>query len=139
MIECYPFTTLVGAAEFGYDVRPRYKRFARGLDPSARRLVRASECDDLIERMSRLEHAAPPLRLLSHPITRELVDSPSPLNDRAYKHREDLLDAVLCAWTAALWAVGGPDRVQILGADDVADSEGRVPTIVAPAKPEQRR
>ncbi len=139
MFECYPFTTLVGAPEFGYDVRPRYKRFARAVEPSDRRRLRASECDDLLERMSRLDQARPPVRLRSNPVTRDLLDTPSPLDDRAYKHREDLLDAVLCAWTAALWAVGGPGRVQILGADDTPDADGRIPTIVAPTKPEQRR
>jgi predicted RNase H-like nuclease len=48
-----------------------------------------------------------PLRLDSHPVTRQLVVEPSPLNDTAYKHREDLIDALLCAWTAALWSRHG--------------------------------
>lgn len=80
-----------------------------------------------------------PLVMASHPATRELIGTPSPMNDRAYKHREDLPGAVLCAWTAALWAVGGLARVQILGADDIPDADGRIPTIVAPARPAQRR
>jgi predicted RNase H-like nuclease len=139
--ECYPYTTLVGAIEFGYDIeRPRYKRFNPALpNPAARRAFRASECDELVERMSRLIDAQPSLDLRSHPVTADLLDSPSPLVDALYKHREDLLDAAICAWTAALWAQFGDDRCQVLGLDDVPDDEGRLPVIIAPARPEQRQ
>jgi hypothetical protein len=34
-----------------------------------------------------------------------------------HKHREDLLDGALCAWTAAFWERHGDERVQILGGD----------------------
>ena len=44
----------------------------------------------------------PPLRLDPHPVTRRLAAEPSPAGDAAYKHREDLIDALLCAWTASL-------------------------------------
>jgi predicted RNase H-like nuclease len=138
--ECYPYTTLVGAAEFGYDVqRPRYKRPALALPANERRAFRAAECDELLRRMSALTSAAPPLDLRSHPVTQALLTSPSPLIDAAYKHREDLLDAALCAWTAALWSRCGLDRCQVLGAGDPPDAQGRRPVIIAPARPEQRR
>jgi predicted RNase H-like nuclease len=138
--ECYPYTTLVGAPEFGYELeRPRYKRFNPALpSPAARRDFRANECDELLRRMSRLTDASPALDLRSHPVTATLVDHASPFNDSAYKHREDLLDAALCAWTAALWAQFGLDRCQVLGESDTPDSAGRTPVIIAPARPEQR-
>ncbi|MFC5928857.1 DUF429 domain-containing protein [Cryobacterium melibiosiphilum] len=138
--ECYPYTTLVGAAEFGYSVqRPRYKRPALALPTGERRAFRAAECDDLLQRMSALTTADPPLDLRSHPVTSALLESPSPLIDAAYKHREDLLDAALCAWTSALWSRFGLARCQVLGAADPPDSAGRRPVIIAPARPEQRR
>lgn len=138
--ECYPYTTLVGAAELGYDrERPRYKRPNAALPAAERRAFRARECDDLIERMTRLAAADPPLDLRSHPVTAALVDERSPLADRPYKHREDLLDAALCAWTAALWAHHGLERCQVLGLGAAPDADGRPSTIVAPARPEQRR
>ncbi|TFC81344.1 DUF429 domain-containing protein [Cryobacterium cheniae] len=138
--ECYPYTTLVGAPELGYEVeRPRYKRFNPALpSPAARRHFRASECDELLRRMLRLTDVSPALDLRSHPVTAALIDDESPLNDAAYKHREDLLDAALCAWTAALWAHFGLERCQILGELDAPDTEGRIPVIIAPARPEQR-
>jgi predicted RNase H-like nuclease len=138
--ECYPYTTLVGAAEFGYTVaRPRYKRPALALPAGERRAFRAAECDDLLQRMSALATVDPPLDLRSHPVTSALLESPSPLVDAAYKHREDLLDAALCAWTAALWSRFGLARCQVLGAGDPPDAAGRRPVIIAPARPEQRR
>lgn len=138
--ECYPFTTLVGAVELGYDTeRPRYKRPNRALPTAERRTFRARECDDLIERMTRLADADPPLDLRSHPVTAALVGEPSPIADAEYKHREDLLDAAICAWTAALWARHGLARCQVLGLGAGLDERGRPSTIVAPARPEQRR
>ncbi|WP_438853895.1 DUF429 domain-containing protein [Agromyces sp. M3QZ16-3] len=138
--ECYPYTTLVGASEFGYDdERPRYKRPVRTLTPSERREFRARECDELIRRFAGLRDADPPIDLASHTLTRSLLDEPSPLADIPYKHREDLLDAAIAAWTAALWDRFGTERCQVLGADSEPDSEGRVATIIAPARPEQRK
>lgn len=138
--ECYPYTTLVGAVELGYtDKRPRYKRMGTSLPPADRRVARAAVCDDLIQRLWRLESADPPLRLASHPVTDALVTASSPLIDRAYKHREDLIDAVLAAWTASLWWHHGTERSQVLGAADTASPEGHRATIIAPARPEQRR
>ncbi|TDW31090.1 DUF429 domain-containing protein [Cryobacterium psychrophilum] len=138
--ECYPYTTLVGAAEFGYDTeRPRYKRFNPALPtPAARRDFRAAECDELLRRMLRLNDVRPALDLRSHPVTAALIDERSPLKDTAYKHREDLLDAALCAWTAALWGQFGLERCQILGERDAPDADGRIPVIIAPARLEQR-
>ncbi len=123
MSECYPYTTLVGAPELGYDVdgeRPRYKRKPRSQRMEQWRLTRAAACDELVRRMDRLRGGVPPLLLRSHPLTRQLLDEPSPTPDAAYKHREDLIDALLCAWTAALWAVHGASRCQVLG-DQMAE------------------
>jgi predicted RNase H-like nuclease len=55
-----------------------------------------------------------------------------------YKQREDLLDAALCAWTAALWYRHGPARCQVLGSASKPDREGRRATIIAPARNSQR-
>lgn len=140
MFECYPYTALVGAAEFGYDVeRPRYKRPNLALPAGDRRRFRADQCDELLRRMAGLATASPPLKLRSHPVTADLVETPSPMLDVPYKHREDLLDATLCAWIAALWATRGTDRCQVLGAGAAPDAAGRRPTIIVPARPEQRR
>ncbi|MDJ0322471.1 DUF429 domain-containing protein [Cryobacterium sp. PH31-AA6] len=138
--ECYPYTTLVGAEEFGYDdKRPRYKRMGVSLPPDQRRAARALVCDDLIQRLWRLGTATPPLDLSSHPVTDALVTTHSPVLDRDYKHREDLIDALVSAWTASLWWHHGTERSQVLGADDPASPDGHRATIIAPARPEQRR
>jgi predicted RNase H-like nuclease len=101
------------------------------------RPIRQAACDELIQRLTRLAGADPPLRLDSHPVTRQLAAEPSPLTDAAYKHREDLIDALLCAWTAALWSRHGTDRCQILGPPPAGATEP-IATIIAPARPEQR-
>ena len=138
--ESYPYGTLVGAAELGYDTeRPRYKRRPRGLPAAQWRRERAANCDTLIRRLCQLETADPPLRLRSHPVTRQLAGEPSPLADAAYKHREDLIDALLCAWTAALWARHGLGRCQVLGLPAEDPAAGPAATIIVPARPEQRR
>lgn len=140
MFECYPYTTLVGAHEFGYEIeRPRYKRPNTAQPTAERRSARAAACDDLIRRMASLALATPRLDLLSHPHTTALLAEPSPLDDRSYKHREDLIDAVLSAWTAALWANGRLERCQVLGSESAPDEAGRRPVIIAPARAEQRR
>jgi hypothetical protein len=75
----------------------------------------------------------------SHPATAQLLED-SPLDDRSYKHREDLVDAALAAWTASLWHLAGLDRCQVLGLEDpLVDDRGSRATIIAPARPEQRR
>jgi predicted RNase H-like nuclease len=134
--EVYPYTTLVGAQELGYDEqRPGYKRKPPHLRVADFRPQRAAVCDDLLQRMSRLQDADPPLDLASHSVTRQLFQKPSPTKDSEYKHREDLIDAALCAWTGALWLRHGPSRCQLLGADDEGTPRA---TIIAPARPEQR-
>lgn len=58
--ECYPYTTLVGAAELGYDQeRPRYKRPGRR-PPLGWRATRAHVCDELVARLAGLAEADPP-------------------------------------------------------------------------------
>lgn len=139
MSETYPYATLVGAAELGYDTeRPRYKRKPPRLPAAQWRTERAANCDTLIRRLGQLADADPPLLLQSHPVTRELAEQPSPVTDAAYKHREDLIDALLCAWTASLWARHGFARCQVLGLPDNANGDPAA-TMVVPARPEQRR
>lgn len=135
--ECYPYTTIVGTEELGYgSERPAYKKLKKGLPTADARRLRAEICDELISRVNGLMNADPPLDLGSHEVARELIESPSPLDDVSYKKREDLLDAAVCAWTASLWASHGTSRCQVLGLDpNVGDRQA---TIVAPARPEQR-
>lgn len=137
--ECYPWTTIVGAEELGYSPapnRPAYKRKPRGMRIAEFRPLRAAACDGLLLRMAALVDADPALDLNSHPETRDLLATKSPLEDRPYKHREDLLDAALCAWTASLWSRWGTERCQILG-DPPVDGT-KVGTIIAPARQCQR-
>ena len=63
--------------------------------------------------------------------TAALLDEPTPLADRPAKHREDLLDAALCAWTGLVWLHHGFARCQVLGTSPS--------TVIAPCRPEQRR
>ncbi len=141
--ECYPYTTLVGVEELGYDVeRPRYKRLDLALPAPVARQRRAVAFDDLVHRL-RTTPLDPPLHLDSHPLTAGLAE-PSVLHGPTHKHREDLLDGALCAWTAAFWDRHGDGRVQVLGGDpglpsDPLDEAGRSPAIIAPARPSQRR
>jgi predicted RNase H-like nuclease len=140
LYEVYPYTVLVGAEELGYDrERPVYKRRPRHLDPATFRALRATTCDELVRRLVALRRADPPLDLTSHPVTTALTTEPSPLRDVAAKHREDLIDAVLCAWVGLLWLRHGLRRCQVLGTDDRPGPDGAVATIIAPARPAQRR
>jgi predicted RNase H-like nuclease len=132
LYEVFPDTTLVGATELGYDVeRPAYKRRPRSLASAAFRELRAATCDELVRRIDALRMVDPPIDIRSHPVTARLRTEPTPLGGHDVKHREDLIDAVLCAWTGLLWLRHGLDRCQILGDDEA--------TILAPARPEQRR
>jgi predicted RNase H-like nuclease len=163
VFECYPYTTLVGVEELAYDVeRPRYKRLDQTIPAAVARQRRADAFDDLVHRL-RTTPLDPPLLLDSHPLTAGLAE-PSGLHGPTHKHREDLLDGALCAWTAAYWERHGDGRVQILGGDaphrhgpdaagaspgnrrrgpslpsDPPDEAGRRPVIVAPTRPSQRR
>jgi predicted RNase H-like nuclease len=134
--ECYPYTTIVGYPPFGYDVRPLYKRKPKSFSVSAFRPIRAAACGDLIRRMAKLKQADPPLDLRSHAATRELLTKPSPQDDSSYKHREDLLDAALCGWTASLWHRHAFSACQVLGPGPGIGSPA--PTIIAPARQDQR-
>jgi len=132
--ECYPYTTLVGALEFGHPAeRPRYKRPPKGMPAAAFRPLRAAACDGIIDSLKGLTNADPPLDLLSHPVTAELANERSPESDREYKHREDLIDAVISAWTAMLWRRHGRQRCLVLG---IPDEPGPAPlaTIIAPTR-----
>ena len=136
--ECYPYTTIVGAYELDYaNERPQYKRKPRRTSTVKFLPLRNAECDKLICRVDRLREVDPPMDLSTHPETRRLVAERSPDGPKDYKHREDLLDAALCVWTAALWSRWGDTRCQVLGLDETP-SRGRRATIVAPARPEQR-
>ena len=132
--ECYPYTALVGAKEFGYDVeRPVYKRKPKKMKVAPFRVHRACVADDLIDRLDALSVADPPLLLRSPPATESLLADPSPTEDHPYKHREDLIDAAICAWTGLLWLRHGYDRCQVLG----ETGAGLLATIIAPARPSQ--
>jgi predicted RNase H-like nuclease len=137
MSECYPYTTLVGASELGYLLeRPRYKRKPKSLPWAEFRPLRAAACDELIARLGALRSADPPLDLSSHQETRALIEQRSPHANVAYKRQEDLIDAVICAWTAAVWFRFGFERCQVLGL--VPGRPDPQATIIAPCRPEQR-
>jgi predicted RNase H-like nuclease len=133
LYECFPYLALVGVPALGYDrERPIYKRKPRHLAPADFRALRARNADEIVRRVAVLDD--PPIDLRSHPVTATLLDEPTPLADRAAKHREDLLDAVLCAWTGLLWWHHGLLRCQVLGGDESPPA-----TVIAPCRPEQRR
>jgi predicted RNase H-like nuclease len=137
--ECYPYTTIVGAPALGYvSARPTYKRRPRAVLTADWPHVRGQVCDELIRRVAALSTFKPPIDLRSHPETRRLIDEPSPKAGAAYKRREDLLDAAICAWTAAYWHRHGFMACQVLGLDAGSEDE-QAPTIIAPARNEQRR
>jgi predicted RNase H-like nuclease len=100
------------------------------------RPLRAAACDELIARLGALRSADPPLDLSSHQETRALIQQNSSHTEAAYKRREDLIDAVICAWTAALWFRFGFKRCQVLGL--VSGHPAPQATIIAPCCPEQR-
>jgi predicted RNase H-like nuclease len=137
--ESFPYLALVGAAELGYDrERPVYKRKPRHLGATEFRALRATNTDEIIARVA--SRCDPPIDLRSHVVTAALLDEPTPLVDRAAKHREDLLDAVLCAWTGLLWWHHGLARCQVLGDPvDGGGGEHFPATVIAPCRPEQRR
>lgn len=138
--ECYPYTAIVGAPELGYeDKRPQYKRAPEGMRAAEFWPIKTAACDELIRRVGELRTADPPLNLRSHGETRALLDEPSPSTPKAYKRREDLLDAAICAWTASLWHRHGEERCQVLGGAEHDGDGGLLATMIAPARPEQRR
>jgi predicted RNase H-like nuclease len=136
--ECYPYTAIVGAEELEYDdKRPAYKRGKKGMPAAQAWPIRVAACDELIRRLARLRTADPPMTLRSHAETRRLYEESSPSTPMAYKKREDLLDAAICAWTAAFWRRYGFARCQVLGVppDPTSDFLG---TIIAPTRESQR-
>jgi predicted RNase H-like nuclease len=135
--ECYPYTTIVGVPELGYGVRPLYKRKPRKTPTADWRPIRAAACDDLIGRIAGLSTFDPPIDLHSHEVTRKLIEEHSPLADRPYKSREDLLDAAISAWTASYWLRNGASRCAVLGAEDLPDQDGLRATIIAPCRDPQ--
>jgi predicted RNase H-like nuclease len=138
--ECYPYATIVGAHELNYEKRPAYKRRPRGIKAADWPSKRAHACDDLVQRLAGLRGATPAMDLASHRVTAQLINESSPTSNKAYKHREDLIDASIAAWTAALWTQGGFARCQLLGDDDSClDPDGRRATIIAAARRDQRR
>ena len=135
--ECYPYTTIVGLAALDYDERPTYKRKPKAVTSANFPAVRAAACQELLRRLATLSDADPPLRLDSHAATAALLAVPCPLNNREYKHQEDLLDAVLCAYAAQLWLRHGLLQSQALGA--AHDGARPKATIIAPCRTTQRR
>jgi predicted RNase H-like nuclease len=137
--ECYPYTAIVGVPELGYDdKRPAYKRASKGMKVAEAWPIRTAACDELVRRFGHLADFDPPVDLASHAETRRLLEEPSPPRWPDYKLREDLLDAAICAWTAAYWSRHGLDRSQLLGMPEAPTDDPLVATIIAPARPEQR-
>ena len=112
--EGYPYTTLVGARQFAFRPRPPYKRKPRHLTMTQLWPERLKAWQETIERLERLATGDPPLDLSSNPATDGLRTTPVAGRAQAYKKAEDLLDAVLCAWTAALWHPH-PEECAVLG------------------------
>lgn len=138
--ECYPHTTLVGAREFGYDhERPLYKRKPRRLPAAEWRPMRAAACDELVRRIDALSGACPALDLRSNLVTAEPSQAVPARGRGLQAPGGSVIDALLAAWTAALWHDHGLARSQVLGADDpLVDARGARATIIAPARQEQR-
>ena len=134
----WPGTAVPGSAAAVSNERSSYKRKLPNLRAAQWRAERAANCDTLTGRLGQLADADPPLLLQSHPVTRDLAGQPSPVSDPAYKHREDLIDALLCAWTASLWVRHGFDRCQVLGLPATPNGDPAA-TMIVPARPEQRR
>ena len=136
--ECYPYTTLVGAEEFAFRPRPPYKRKPKGLTMAQFWPKRLEAWDSIVARLAALADADPPLDIRSHPATRALEQTPAAGKGLAYKRAEDLLDAVICAWTAALWWRHGPANCVPLGAPSApGGDESLVATIIAPVSAER--
>lgn len=137
--ECYPYTSIVGVPELGYDdKRPPYKRAPKGMPAAEAWPIRTAACDELIRRVDGLAEFSPPVDINSHAETRRLVEESSPARWRDYKPREDLLDAVICAWSAAYWHYHGLKKSQVLGVPNQLTDNPLLATIIAPARPEQR-
>jgi predicted RNase H-like nuclease len=131
LTECYPYTTLVGAQEFAFHPRPPYKRKPKRFKTMAEFWPeRLCAWDAIVGRLVALKGADPPLDIDSHAATGKLRATPVAGKASAYKQAEDLLDAVICAWTAALWWRHGYDKCAVLGSAGAgADPTS---TIVAP-------
>lgn len=110
-VECYPYTTLVGA--LGFSPRPAYKRRPTSVPSANWPSHRAAECRRIVEALETTAQTIAPISLSSHRVTADLLGE-VPTNNSEYKHFEDLLDAVLCAWTAQLWLLHGLSRCQAL-------------------------
>ena len=66
--ECYPYTTIVGVEQLGYDdKRPAYKRATKGTPAARAWPIRTAACDELIRRLANLRDADPPLDLAATP------------------------------------------------------------------------
>ena len=125
--ECYPYTALVGA--LGFAPRPAYKRRPKAVPTPDWRTHRAGQFRRIVTALVDVAPTLAPLGITSHDMTAALLDNP-PTNNQDYKHQEDLLDAVLCAWTAQLWLRHGTERCQVLrGQTSVT---GAVASIIAP-------
>ena len=131
--ECYPYATLVGAKELGFSKRPAYKRKPRSFKSMAEFWpVRIEEWLRIVRALESLRGANPPVDLGSNELTNHLRNAPNAGEAAEYKKQEDLLDAVICAWTAAYWHAR-PSQCTILGKDDQhSQSPGREATIIAP-------
>ena len=125
--ECYPYTALVGA--LGFAPRPAYKRRPKAVPISEWRTLLAGEFRRIVAALVDVAPSLAPLDIASHELSATLLDEP-PADNRDYKDQEDLLDAVLCAWTAQVWLRHGMARCQVLRGQP--SREGDVASIIAP-------
>ncbi len=98
LLEVYPHPALIEA--FGLSERLPYKK-----GRVAERRAGLQRLDRLVHR---LEGADPPLRT-------DPLGIDDTVRGRALKSAEDLLDARICAWIAAVWNRHGRDGVELYG------------------------
>jgi predicted RNase H-like nuclease len=132
LYEVYPYTFLVGVEELEYKERPVYKRKPKGMKSGEFYRKRARTFSELVQKLNDLKFNEVGIDLSSNKQTNELFDMSEALKKSDYKHKEDLLDAVICAWTGLLWLKFGTKRCQVLGSNDTA-------TIIGPMNGAQRR
>ena len=82
-VECYPYTTLVGA--LGFSPRPAYKRRPTSVPSANWPSHRAAECRRIVEALETTAQTIAPISLSSHRVTADLLGE-VPTNNSEYKH-----------------------------------------------------
>lgn len=101
LLEVYPHPALIEAFEL-----PERLLYKKG--PVARRRAGLQQLDRLVHRLGT---ADPPLRSA-------LLGIDETVRGRALKNAEDLLDARVCAWIAAVWRRHGRTGIDLYGSPD---------------------